>query len=84
MTLIFTVTRSTALVIIARGFLIFELGNFSLDFYFISLKFFVFQFYKFICDDAFFQPELGWKLRASLGRTEIADGLNWRMPDRLG
>ena len=35
-------------------------------------------------DDAFFHPKLGWRLRASLGRTEIAGGLNWRMPDRLG
>ena len=35
-------------------------------------------------DDAFFQPKLGWRLRASSGRTEIADRLDWRMPDRLG
>ena len=38
----------------------------------------------FVNDDAFFQLELGCRLRASLGRTEIASGLNWRIPDRLG
>ena len=31
-----------------------------------------------------FQPELGWSLWRSLGWTKTADGLNWRMPDRLG
>ena len=35
-------------------------------------------------DDAFFQPELGWSAWGSLGWTKTADGLNWRMPDRLG
>ena len=35
-------------------------------------------------DDAFFQPELGWSVRGSLGWTKIAGGLNWRMLDRLG
>ena len=35
-------------------------------------------------DDAFFQPELGWSVWGSLGWTKTADGLNWRMPDRLG
>ena len=32
----------------------------------------------------FFQPELGWSVWGSLGLTKTADGLNWRMPDRLG
>ena len=31
-----------------------------------------------------FQPELGWSMWGSLGWTKTADGLNWRMPDRLG
>ena len=31
-----------------------------------------------------FQPELGWSVWRSLGRTWIDDGLNWRMLDRLG
>ena len=31
----------------------------------------------------FFQPELGWSMWASLGRTKITSGLNWRMLDRL-
>ena len=35
-------------------------------------------------DDAFFQSELGWSVWGSLGWTRTADGLNWRMPDRLG
>ena len=35
-------------------------------------------------DDAFFQPELGWSVWGSLDWTKAADGLNWRMPDRLG
>ena len=35
-------------------------------------------------DDAFFQPELGWSVWGSLGWTKTVDGLNWRMPDRLG
>ena len=34
-------------------------------------------------DDAFFQPELGWNVRRSLGWTKTVGGLNWRMPDRL-
>ena len=37
-----------------------------------------------LIDDAFFQPELGWSVWRSLGRTWIDDGLNWRMLDRLG
>ena len=35
-------------------------------------------------DDAFFQPELGWSVWGSPGWTKAADGLNWRMSDRLG
>ena len=35
-------------------------------------------------DDAYFQPELGWNVWGSLDWTKTADGLNWRMPDRLG
>ena len=35
-------------------------------------------------DDALFQPELGWSVWGSLGWTKITDGLNWRIPDRLG
>ena len=35
-------------------------------------------------DDAFFQPELGWGVWGSLSWTKTADGLNWRMLDRLG
>ena len=31
-----------------------------------------------------FQPELGWSVWGSLGWTKIADGLNWRIPDRFG
>ena len=31
-----------------------------------------------------FQPELGLSVWGSLGWTKTADGLNWRMTDRLG
>ena len=31
-----------------------------------------------------FQSELGWSVWGSLGWTKTADGLNWRMLDRLG
>ena len=35
-------------------------------------------------DDAFFQPELGWSMWGSFGRTWPAGGLGCRLLDRLG
>ena len=35
-------------------------------------------------DDTFFQPELGWREWALLGRTKMASRLNWRMLNCLG
>ena len=40
--------------------------------------------YDLAVDDAYFQPELGWSVWGSLGRTKTASGLNKRIPDRLG
>ena len=39
---------------------------------------------KMATDDTYFQSELGWSVRGSLGWTKTVGGLNWRMPDRLG